>query len=77
MKLKIRCVCLLYTSRTGGIAADGPSLYYAVRIALKHGTIHKRAGVALVGVADNVFLIRFLRCGEAPLFTLSLIHIVR
>ena len=56
-------------ARTGGIAADGHSLYYAVRVALKHGTVHKRAGIALVGVADNVFLLRFLRCGEAPLFT--------
>ena len=26
-----------------------------MRIALEHGTVHKRAGVALVGVADNVF----------------------
>ena len=54
-------------ARTGGITADGHSLYYAVRIALEHGTIHKRAGVALVGVADDIFLIRLILSREAPL----------
>ena len=51
----------------GGVAADGHCLDDAVRVALKHGTIHECAGVALVGVTDDILLIRCVRRGEAPL----------
>ena len=51
----------------GGVAAYGHGLDDAVRVALKHGAIHERAGVALVGVADDIFLIRLILSREAPL----------
>ena len=51
------------------IAADCHCLNDAVRVALKNGAVHKCAGVALVGVADNIFLVSVICCGEAPFKT--------
>ena len=36
-----------------GIGGDGHALEHAVRVALEHAAVHERAGVALVGVADD------------------------
>ena len=38
-----------------------------VRIAFQYGAVHERAGVALVGVAADVFLIRLRSGGKFPL----------
>ena len=38
-----------------------------MRIALDHGAVHERARVALVGVADQVFLLAGRGAGELPL----------
>jgi hypothetical protein len=39
---------------------------HAVGIAFHHAAVHERAGVALVGVADDVFLGAFLDAGRLP-----------
>ena len=49
------------------IAADCHGLHDAVRIPLQNGTVHKRAGIALVRIADDVFLIRLVHGGQLPL----------
>ena len=46
---------LVGADRIGG---DGHAFEHAVRIALEHAAVHERAGVAFVGVADDVFLLR-------------------
>ena len=50
-----------------GIAADGHGFQHGMRVALQHGTVHKGARVALVGVTDHVFLIRLGGGGKLPL----------
>ena len=55
--------------RAGGVAAYRHSFNDAVRVALEHGAIHECARVALVGVADDIFLIRLILAGEAPFQT--------
>ena len=40
--------------RADGVAADDHPLDDVERIALEHAAVHERAGVALVGVADDV-----------------------
>ena len=46
-------VALGRAHRVGG---DGHALEHAVRIAFQHAAVHERAGIALVGVADDVLL---------------------
>ena len=43
--------------RAHGIAGDGHAFEHAVRVAFEHGAIHEGAGIALVGVADDVLLL--------------------
>ena len=50
-----------------GVAGDGHRLQHGVRVALEHRAVHKRAGVALVRVAYDVFLIRNALGGKVPL----------
>ena len=45
-----------------GVAGDGHGLEHHVGIALQNGTVHERAGVALVSVAADVFLICLGNC---------------
>ena len=40
-----------------GEGRDGHALQHAEGVALEHAAIHERAGVALVGVADDVLLV--------------------
>ena len=42
--------------RTDGVAGNRHCLKHRVRVALQNGAIHKRAGVALVRVTDDIFL---------------------
>ena len=42
---------------TNGITADCHAFKHFMRVAFKHATVHKSTGVALVGVADNIFFI--------------------
>ncbi|MPM75997.1 hypothetical protein SDC9_122992 [bioreactor metagenome] len=51
-----------------GIAGDGHGLQHTVGVALQHGAVHKRAGVALVGVAGHEFYPVLAGCvgGELP-----------
>ena len=53
--------------RVDGIASDAHGFQDGVGIAFQHGTIHERAGVALVGVADHVLMGRGIPAGELPL----------
>ena len=53
--------------RADGITADCHSFHDTVRIAFQRGAIHKCAGVALVRVADDIFLIRLVHGGQLPL----------
>ena len=39
------------------VAGDDHALEHRVRVALQHRAVHERAGVALVGVADDVLLL--------------------
>ena len=41
-----------------GVAGDGHGLQHGVGVALQHGAVHERAGVALVGVAADVLSAR-------------------
>ena len=50
-----------------GVTGDGHRLQHGVRVALEHRAVHKRAGVALVRVAYDVFLIRNALGGKVPL----------
>ena len=49
------------------VACDSHSLENCVGVALENGTVHKRTGVALVGVTANVLLISVVSCSEFPL----------
>ena len=40
-----------------GVAGDGHSLQHHVGVAFQNGTVHERAGVALVGVAADILLV--------------------
>jgi len=51
-----------------GIGADDHAFDDTVRIALHHGTVHESARIALVGVADDIFLFSGLIEGEFPFF---------
>src|ERR1035437_8536139 len=53
--------------RADGVAGDGHALQHAVRIAFEDAAIHKRAGIALVGVADDVLDGRGLLGDQLPL----------
>ena len=44
--------------RADGVGGDGHAFEHAVRIAFQDAAVHERAGVAFVGVADDVFLAR-------------------
>ena len=52
---------------TNRITSDRHGLQHGVRVALEHRTVHKRARVALVGVAADIFLAGRLRLGKVPL----------
>ena len=53
--------------RAHGVGRDGHAFQHAVRIAFEHRAVHERAGIAFVGVADDVlFLLAGLGHG-APL----------
>ena len=51
--------------RADGVAGDGHALDDAVRVAFEHAAVHERAGVALVGVAEDVLGVVVLLLGEA------------
>ena len=51
---------------TDGVSCDRHGFQHRVRVALQNGTAHERAGGALVGVADDVFLAGGLRFGKHP-----------
>ena len=53
--------------RVDGIARDAHGFQNGVGIAFQHGTIHERAGVALVGVADHVLVGGLVDGSELPL----------
>ena len=55
--------------RADGIGADGHALDEAVRVALQDRAVHEGAGVALVGVADDVLDVALGLAGELPLET--------
>ncbi len=57
-------VALLGPDRVGG---DGHPFEHAVRIALEHAAVHEGAGVALVGVADDVLALGRLLGDGGPL----------
>src|ERR1700728_3860271 len=42
--------------RADGVGRDGHAFNDALRIALEHAAIHERAGIALVAIADDIFL---------------------
>ena len=50
-----------------GVAADQHALDDAVGVALEDGAVHERAGVALVGITDDVLLVAGLVVGGLPL----------
>ncbi len=50
-----------------GIRADKHTLDEVVRIALDDRSVHKRAGVALVGVADKIFFVSGAQASRVPL----------
>ena len=61
--------------RADAVGGDGHAFEQAVRIAFDHGPIHERAGIAFVGVADQIFLVagfdwranfHFLPVGKPP-----------
>ena len=54
-------------SSADGVTGDGHSLHQTVGVTLQNGTIHKRTGVALVGVTDNVLLGSLVGGGQRPL----------
>ena len=53
--------------RADGVARDGHRLDDAVRVAFQHGAVHERTGIALVRVADDVFLRCLVRGAQRPL----------
>ena len=50
-----------------GVGGDDHAFEQPVRVALDHGAVHERAGVAFVGVADQVLLVARRLAGELPL----------
>jgi len=52
-----------------GIGGDGHAFENAVRIAFEHAAVHERAGVALVRVADDIFLRAFRLRDRGPFQT--------
>src|ERR1019366_2289819 len=53
--------------RAHGVAGDGHAFEHAVGVALQNGAIHESAGVAFIGIADDVLLL-FASLGHgAPL----------
>ncbi len=59
----------IYISLVGpdGISCDRHGLDYAVGVALQYTSVHERAGVAFVGIAEHVFFIAFRLPGQFPL----------
>ncbi len=55
--------------RADGVGRDEHAFHDAERVALEHGAVHERAGVALVGVADEVLLAARLVVGDLPLLS--------
>ena len=54
---------------TDGITADCHTFKHFMRVAFKHTAVHKSTGVALVGVADNIFFIVYGISGKLPFHT--------
>ena len=51
-----------------GVGGDGHAFEHAVRVALEHAAVHEGAGIAFVGVADDVFRVVPVGLGDrAPL----------
>ena len=53
--------------RADGVGRDDHALDDGVRVSFQHAAVHKSAGIALVAVADEVFLIAGGLPGEGPL----------
>ena len=53
--------------RADGVGGEHHAFDQPVRVAFDHGPVHERAGVALVGVADQVLLVALGLAGELPL----------
>ena len=53
--------------RADGVGGNGHAFEHAVRIAFQNAAVHERAGIAFVGVADDIFL-RALRFGDRAPF---------
>ena len=53
--------------RADGIAGNGHGLQHHMGVALQHGAVHKRAGVALIGVAADILHIALALPGKEPL----------
>ena len=51
---------------TDGVTADAHRFYNRVRVAFHDGAVHEGAGVAFIGVADNVLYVRYLLTGKFP-----------
>ena len=51
------------------VTADCHSLDDAVGVTFENGTIHESTGVALVGIADDIFLVGFVLSAEFPFQT--------
>ena len=50
-----------------GVGRDDHTLDHRMRVAFEHRTVHERAGVALVGVADDVVLVTGVLAARTPL----------
>ena len=50
-----------------GIGRDGHGLKHDVRIALQHRAVHESAGIAFVGIAKDILLVRLVGSRKAPL----------
>ena len=48
---------MIALGRTDGIGGNQHAFEHAVRIAFEHAAIHERAGIAFVGIADDIFLL--------------------
>ena len=53
--------------RANGVAGNGHGLQHHMGVALQHGAVHERAGVALIGVAADILHIALALPGKEPL----------
>ena len=52
-----------------GVTADDHSFQDPVGIAFQHAAVHKRAGIAFIGVTNDIFLIGLVFAGKFPFQT--------